>query len=69
MTEGPFLPPGQDQDAPADALPARPWLRRLVIGIYVLIVLCVVISLLGLLFYSGFLDFPFEGPLPRRETI
>jgi predicted membrane channel-forming protein YqfA (hemolysin III family) len=46
-----------------------PALRRLVIGIYVLIVFCVIIPLLGLLFYSGFLDFPFEGPLPRRETI
>lgn len=69
MTESPLLPPDEDQDAPADALPSRPGLRRLVIAIYLIVVLCVIISLIGLMFYSGFLDFPFEGPLPRRETI
>jgi hypothetical protein len=63
------FPPEEEDEAPADALPARPGLRRLVIAIYILIVICVVGGLLLSMVWSGIFSSRFGFPLPEAWSV
>lgn len=67
MHEPPPLPPEDefDDEAPPDALPASPGMRKLVIAIYILIVICVVLGLLLSLVWSGIIADNWSFPLPE----
>jgi hypothetical protein len=56
-------------EAPPDALPASPGLRRLAIVIYVMIVVCVVLALLLGMIWGGISADRFGFPLPESWSI
>lgn len=56
-------------EGPADALPRRPLLRRALIALYILIVLCVIIALLAMAIPWGDLDLPFDPPFRYQEYL
>lgn len=59
------------EEEPIDALPLNPWARRLVIGMYILIVTCVILGLLLSLVWSGILAewFGADFSIPWPETM
>lgn len=60
----------EDEDeAPPDALPASPGLRRIAIAIYVLIVVCVILGLLLSLVWSGIVSDRWGIPLPQTWSV
>jgi hypothetical protein len=61
--------PPEENEAPPDALPARPGLRRLVIAIYILIVICVISGLLLGMVWSGIFSNRFGFPLPEALNV
>lgn len=58
-----------EDEAPPDALPASPGMRRLVIAIYILIVICVVLGLLLSMVWTGIFADRFGFPLPESWSI
>ena len=64
-----YDPFDEQEEAPPDALPASPGLRKVAIAIYILIVICVVAGLLLSLVWSGFFADRWSPPLPERWTI
>lgn len=76
MIERPDPPPKDvyqelwdDDEAPPDALPANPGMRKLVIAIYILIVFCVVLGLLLSMVWSGLFVDDWSIPLPDAWSI
>ena len=71
MIEPPATPPEEDfeDEAPPDALPASPGMRRLVIALYILIVVCVSLGLLVSLVWSGFWADRWGNPLPDTWSV
>lgn len=71
MSEPPPYPPDDEfeDEAPADALPASPGLRKLVIAIYILIVVCVILGLLLSLVWSGIVTDRWGIPMPEPWSV
>jgi hypothetical protein len=63
------IPFDEEDEAPPDALPASPGLRKVAIAIYILIVFCVVGGLLLSLVWSGILADRWSIPLPDRWSV
>jgi hypothetical protein len=63
------FPPEDEDEAPPDALPASPVLRKVVIAIYILIVICVIGGLLLSMVWSGIFSNRFGFPLPDAWSI
>jgi hypothetical protein len=58
-----------EEEAPPDALPANPAMRKIVIAIYILIVVCVVLGLLLSMIWSGLFVDDWSLPLPDAWSI
>jgi ABC-type Fe3+ transport system permease subunit len=69
MHEQPPFPPEDEEEAPPDALPASPGMRKVAIVIYILIVVCVILGLLLSLVWSGFWADRWGNPLPDTWSV
>lgn len=69
MHEPPPAPPDDADEAPPDAFPASPGLRRLAIAVYIVIVLCVILGLLLSLVWSGIVSNRWGIPLPQTWSV
>lgn len=58
-----------DDEAPPDALPANPGMRKFVIAVYILIVICVVLGLLLSMVWSGLSIDDWSLPLPETWSV
>ncbi len=73
MVQPPPFPPDDDDtfedEAPPDALPASPGLRRVAIAVYILIVVCVILGLVLSLIWSGIVSDRWGIPLPETWSV
>lgn len=73
MVEPPTPPPDDEyayeDEAPPDALPASPGLRRVAIAVYIFIVICVILGLLLSLVWSGIVSDRWGIPLPQTWSV
>lgn len=60
-----LFPEDDEEEAPADALPASPRLRKVAIAIYILILICVIGGLLLSMVWSGIVADRWSVPFPE----